>query len=86
MQLTREALSNVTRHARASRATVRLERVGSEAVLTIEDDGIGLQPGNDAGGNGLRNMRERAAQLGGSRHLEAGAGGRGPALRVSFPV
>jgi len=86
VQLTREALSNVTRHAKASRAIVRLERDGSHAVLTIEDDGVGLKAGTDAGGNGLRNMRERAAKLGGSLQLTSGAAGKGTALRVSFPV
>src|SRR5487761_292115 len=38
VQLTREALSNITRHARARRATVRLSRRGVKAVLSIEDD------------------------------------------------
>jgi signal transduction histidine kinase len=86
VQLTREALANVARHARASRATVRLERVGSDAVLTIEDDGVGFKPGNEAGGNGLRNMSERAAKLGGSLEMSRGAGDRGAALRISFPI
>ena len=76
----------MTRHAQASRATVRLERVGSDAVLTIEDDGVGLRQGKDAGGNGLRNMRDRAAQLGGSLQVSTGAGDRGTALRISFPI
>jgi signal transduction histidine kinase len=86
VQLTREALANVTRHARASRATVRLHRVGSDAVLTIEDDGVGVKPGNDVGGNGLRNMRERAEQLGGSFQMSSGTGDRGTALTITFPI
>jgi signal transduction histidine kinase len=86
VQLTREALSNVTRHAKATRALVRLERDGAHAVLTIEDDGVGLQTGLNAGGNGLRNMRERAAKLGGSLQMSSAASGRGTMLRVSFPV
>jgi signal transduction histidine kinase len=85
VQLTREALSNVARHARATRASVRLQREGSQAVLTIEDDGVGFRPGKDSGGNGLRNMRERAIKLGGKLHVSS-ASGKGTALRVSFPV
>jgi signal transduction histidine kinase len=86
VQLTREALSNVARHARATRAAVRLERVGAEAVLTIEDDGVGFDHRKDSGGNGLRNMRGRAAGLGGTLALARGAGGRGTSVRISFPV
>jgi len=86
VQLTREALANVTRHARASRAAVRLERVGSDAVLTIEDDGVGFKPRSDVGGNGLRNMRERATKLGGSMEMSSGMGDRGTTLRITFPI
>jgi signal transduction histidine kinase len=85
VQLTREALSNVARHARATRASVRLQRDGSDAVLTIEDDGVGFGPGKDSGGSGLRNMRERAIKLGGKLHVSS-ATGKGTRLQVSFPV
>jgi signal transduction histidine kinase len=85
VQLTREALSNVARHARASRASVRLERRGTNAVLTIEDDGVGFEPGVDSGGNGMRNMRERAAKIGGQLEVLSSAGG-GTTLRTEFPV
>lgn len=86
VQITREALSNIARHARARRASVRLKRKGALAVLTVEDDGIGFEPeGPDAGGNGLRNMRERATRLGGSLEITA-HDGKGTRLKVSFPV
>ncbi len=85
VQLTREALSNITRHAQASRAVIRLERTGVDAVLTIEDDGVGFPAGRDAGGNGLRNMHERAAKLGGNLEVES-VEGKGTILRVAFPV
>jgi len=85
VQLTREALSNVTRHAHATRATVRLERQGSRAVLIVQDDGVGFQPGKNSAGSGLRNMRERAAKLGGTLTVKSEAG-KGTTLQVSFPV
>jgi len=85
VQLTREALSNVARHANATRASVRLEREGAQAVLTVEDDGIGIKSGSNSHGNGLRNMRERAASLGGSLDVQSQAGG-GTTLRIVFPV
>jgi signal transduction histidine kinase len=85
VQLTREALSNIERHAQASHAAVRLTREDSTAVLTIEDDGVGFRVRGDSGGNGLRNMRERAEAMGGTLHITSGAG-KGTKLRLAFPV
>jgi signal transduction histidine kinase len=85
VQLTREALSNVTRHAEAHHAVLRLERAGKTAVLTIEDDGVGFDARSEAGGNGLRNMRERVTAMGGTLRLSS-KGGKGTKLRFTFPV
>jgi signal transduction histidine kinase len=85
VQLTREALSNVTRHAQAKHSVVRLERKGSNAILTIEDDGVGFDVHDDSAGNGLRNMRERAAAIGGSLKVVSEAG-KGTRLRLTFPI
>ncbi len=85
VQLTREALSNVARHAQARSAKVVLSRKGSKAVLTIEDDGIGFDPKGDSVGNGMRNLRVRAAALGGTLEISSGAG-KGTRLRVTFPA
>jgi signal transduction histidine kinase len=85
VQLTREALSNVARHAQATHSSVRLAREGSTAVLTIEDDGVGFSVRGDSAGNGLRNMRERAAAMGGELQTTSKAG-KGTRLRVTFPV
>lgn len=59
----REALSNVTRHASASRVDVLLA-VTEGVVLTVRDDGVGVPPG--APRSGLRNLARRADELGGS--------------------
>ncbi|HYM97828.1 MAG TPA: GAF domain-containing sensor histidine kinase [Candidatus Sulfotelmatobacter sp.] len=85
VQLTREALSNVARHARASSATVRLTRHGSEGELAIEDDGVGFDRGQGSPGNGLRNMRERAAGLGATFEISS-VRGKGTRLRFTFPL
>jgi len=66
-----EALSNVVRHAEATRADVSLE-AGDEVVLTVSDDGRGIAA--DAPRSGLANMSERAAELGGSCTVESAAG------------
>jgi two-component system, NarL family, sensor histidine kinase DevS len=85
VQLTREALSNVARHAKARNSRVRLTRTGRSAVLTIEDDGSGFDTTRDSGGNGLRNMRERAAALGGTLRITS-KDAQGTSLRITFPL
>jgi signal transduction histidine kinase len=85
VQLTREALSNVARHAAAGQSVVRLAREGKEAVLTIEDDGVGFDVGGDSAGNGLRNMRERAEAMGGGM-LVTSVATKGTRLRMTFPI
>jgi signal transduction histidine kinase len=85
VQLTREALSNVARHANATRSAVTLVRAGRGAVLTIEDDGSGFDPRRDSDGNGLRNMRERVSALGGRLRISSKRG-RGTSLQFTFPV
>lgn len=64
----REALSNVLRHARATRVDITVSHSGSELVLKIVDNGSGPSPGR-SGGNGLKNMDRRALALGGKFQL-----------------
>jgi signal transduction histidine kinase len=69
-RIVQEALTNVTRHARARAVTVRLAYgdSGNGVTLEVTDDGVGGAAGP---GNGIVGMRERAAALGGT--VEAGA-------------
>jgi signal transduction histidine kinase len=85
VQVTREALSNITRHSRAKHAAVRLSRRGTEAILTIEDDGVGFDTSGPSSGNGLRNMRERAVAMGGTLRTTS-AKDKGTKLSLKFPV
>ncbi|MEW1599691.1 GAF domain-containing sensor histidine kinase [Streptomyces sp. NPDC093808] len=78
-----EALTNVVRHARASHVQVALETDGREVRLTVADDGVGLPPGGRR--SGLRNMAERAEQLGGSFDVSDTPGG-GTTLVWRVPV
>jgi two-component system NarL family sensor kinase len=85
-----EALSNVARHARATRVDAALEARGDCAILTIRDDGVGFDvagllrgPASVASGIGLRSIREQAAALGGK--LEIHSGPTGTTLVVSVP-
>ncbi|OGN81147.1 MAG: hypothetical protein A2X23_06655 [Chloroflexi bacterium GWC2_73_18] len=86
LQVTREALSNVARHARATRASIRLE-VSPEAVhLSIADNGTGFDLRAEAapGHQGLRNIAERTQDLGGVMEIDS-APGRGTTLRFRLP-
>lgn len=77
----REGVTNVIRHAGASRVEVRLQRRSGETVLEISDDGCG---GVDADGNGLAGMRERLAACGGRLELGSPRGG-GTRLSLRLP-
>ena len=85
VQLTREALSNVARHANARHAWVKLANGNGRAVLTIEDDGVGFDPRAGSTGNGLRNMRGRAAALHGELRITS-RNGKGTRLRLTVPT
>ncbi len=84
VQLTREALSNVVRHANARRARVELMAANGRAVLTVEDDGDGFDARTPGAGNGLQNMRQRAAGLGGELRISSQPG-KGTRLRITIP-
>jgi signal transduction histidine kinase len=64
-RIVHEALTNVVRHAQAKHCTVSISVVEDRLQLAISDDGIGMSNKVDAG-VGLRSMRERAEELGGS--------------------
>ncbi|HEY2916425.1 MAG TPA: GAF domain-containing sensor histidine kinase [Candidatus Limnocylindrales bacterium] len=87
VQIAREAMSNVARHSGARRASLALELVGDEAVLRIEDDGVGFDPDQRLGSGhfGLANLRNRAAALAGTLTIETGAG-TGTRIIVRLPL
>ncbi|HEX5803843.1 MAG TPA: histidine kinase [Azospira sp.] len=81
-----EALTNVARHAAASRVDVDLRNEGGDRVLTIRDDGVGFRPPpGGKGGLGLIGMRERIEALGGSFSVRA-AGQRGTVVEARIPL
>jgi signal transduction histidine kinase len=85
VQLAREALSNVSRHAEATTCRVSLLRGDGGLVLEIDDDGRGFDIDATTWGMGLRNLRERAESLGGTLHVES-TRGEGTTVRATFPA
>jgi PAS domain S-box-containing protein len=85
-----EALTNVHRHAHATRALVRLSWDGTRLELVVRDDGIGFSPAavpQDTQNEhmGLIGIRERAALLRGQATVTS-APGEGCEVRVTFPL
>lgn len=65
----REALSNVARHAEADAAVVEVETIAGRVALRVTDNGRGIPP--ERRESGLRNVRRRATELGGTLRLSA---------------
>lgn len=85
LQVVREALGNVAKHARATEVTVSLECDDDRLELVVEDDGRGFEPDQLTAGHGLANMRERATLHGGWLAVDTRPGG-GCALRLALPL
>jgi two-component system sensor histidine kinase UhpB len=87
-RVTQESLTNIARHADASRVELSLEPGPGSAVLRVADDGRGM-PDNGAvdvgGSGGLRGMRERAVLVGGALAIRRGALG-GLEVRLEVPA
>jgi signal transduction histidine kinase len=87
-RIVQEALTNVARHAHATRATVTLQQIDHQLVATlvatVEDNGVGLAAGQPSG-VGLQSMQERAAELNG-RFLIASTPKEGTKVSVWLPL
>ncbi|ATG74166.1 histidine kinase [Zobellella denitrificans] len=84
VQITREALHNVFKHAHASQVAVRVWQQDEEIHLSVEDNGTGIEAGAEQGQHyGLRIMQDRAASLGGTLRIGSADGG-GTLLEVCF--
>lgn len=81
----KEILNNIAKHARAKHVSIEIRHEGDELTLQIADDGIGFDPAVATHGNGLRNLQQRAGQMGGIMHLES-APGRGTTVRLTARV
>jgi two-component system, NarL family, sensor histidine kinase UhpB len=85
-RVAQEALWNVIRHAEASSVQVALSVVNDRLLLSIRDDGRGLDAGADqTARNGLRGMRERAMLVGGTSAI-ASQPGEGTEVKLEVPL
>ena len=90
-RIVQECLTNIHRHSESQVARIRISRSDSQVSLEVEDQGKGIPPEKreamDSGGTpgvGIRGMRERLRQLGGT--LEIKSNGRGTVVAARLPV
>ncbi|MDM5179820.1 CHASE domain-containing protein [Massilia sp. DJPM01] len=86
-RILQESLSNIVRHAQATRVRVELKLTGNRLSMTVTDNGIGLQAGEQGkvGSFGLVGIEERISILGGSFSISS-HGGDGTTVCVSVPL
>jgi signal transduction histidine kinase len=83
-RLIQEALTNVAKHAHASRVRVAVGEVGGELLIEVQDDGAGFQTETVSHGFGLAGMRERVGLAGGTLEIESGE--RGTLVKARLPA
>jgi len=87
-RVAQESLTNVVRHAGASRVTISLTKGYPYAIMEIEDNGQGISAAKGKSrskGLGLVSMRERVEHMGGVFHLRSSPG-KGTRIRVKIPI
>ncbi|HEV2354262.1 MAG TPA: response regulator, partial [Puia sp.] len=84
-RIVQEQLNNIIKHAKASRVLVRLSREGDRIVVTIEDNGVGFEAGQQRKGVGITNIISRAELFNGDVEIQS-APGEGCRLTVSLPI
>lgn len=89
-RIAQEALTNMARHSKASRAVIRIESSDEVIRMTVKDYGQGFQPNGKPGSKknnrlGLIGMRERAEMIGGTFRVESAPGGP-TTVHVEIPV
>ena len=85
-RVVQEALTNVSKYARASEVRVHLQRAGNLVRLRVEDNGCGFDPARvQAGSHGLSGMRFRIRSCGGDLVLHS-APGRGTTIEATLPM
>jgi signal transduction histidine kinase len=86
LRAAQEGLNNIAKHARASRAAITLSYMPDMVILDVQDDGVGMDAdAPEHGGAGLKAMRRRLAQAGGSLAIES-APDEGTTLVVTIPL
>lgn len=84
-RVAQESLTNIAKHAKASRAHVTLSYMEERILLDVRDDGLGFDAGEPGDGHGLSGMRQRIAELSGTLTIDTGPG-EGTTVSASVPA
>ena len=85
-RMVQEAVSNVLRHAKATRLEFQLKRSKTEIKVRIIDNGVGFDPSTvKQGSYGLQTMRERVTEIGGTLHIVSVVG-KGTQIEATIPI
>ena len=92
-RIIQECLTNIHRHAESPTASIRIVRSEKEIRVEVKDQGRGIPPEKQQAltvdgkpGVGLRGMRERVRQLGGSLEIDSRGSGKGPVVDARVPL
>ncbi|GAA4610715.1 sensor histidine kinase [Actinoallomurus liliacearum] len=84
-RVAQEALTNVAKHAGASRVGLTLSYLDDVVLLDVRDDGVGFDPAADGRGFGLTSMRQRLLRVAGRLEIESSPG-EGTAINATVPA
>ena len=85
LRMTQELLANVRKHAKAGHVTVTLSYISDVVALDVRDNGVGFALDAASGSFGLRGLRERTQQFGGTVDIDS-APGEGTTVSVTIPA
>ncbi len=84
-RIVQEALTNIIKHAKATKVEIRISKVRRQLRIIIKDDGQGFDIGIKSSGLGLATMRERANLLGGTITFNSGSS-QGTIMALDVPI
>lgn len=85
LRISQEAMHNISKHAQAKIVNITFSFMDDVLAMDIADDGLGFDPSKPSDGFGLKTMRGRIEELGGTLTIESERGG-GTAIAVSLPL
>ena len=83
--LFKETLHNVLKHSRATQVQISIQRLEKQFTFRVQDNGVGFHPGAKSSGNGLKNLKRRAQEIGGHLKIESSPGD-GTTITLTAPI
>ncbi len=79
----KEFVTNIVKHSHATACNIQIDRDEGNLIITIEDNGIGLNSSDSSNGNGLKGISERLSLIEGSLSIESS---NGTSIKLSIPI